>query len=335
MTEKQSMEQNWGRRHDFVALDESTITSLLQPVFPDKLLASAELLTAGKVNTNYKITISGIDEPFVLRIHVRDRMAGERDFNIFQLVQKRVPVPQILYTTMGSEPGAISYTVMRWVDGILFSDILASKDERAIAECARNIGITLANIGTYTFPKAGFFGPNLTIIEEFDEESTLSYFEQFLFTGQSGQHLGPTLTQHLWNFLKDNAYYFDAINAARSLVHSDFKGFNILVRQLDNRWNVSAVLDWEFAFAGSPLVDIGNMLRYSHLHPAIFEQEFINGYREQGRMLPPDWKKIAKLVDLLSLCEFLNSPTPRDALRQEVTGLIINTLNHWEDFSDS
>ena len=107
------------------------------------------------------------------------------------------------------------------------------------------------------------------------------------------------------------------------------------MRQLDNRWNVSAVLDWEFAFAGSPLVDIGNMLRYSHLHPAIFEQEFINGYREQGRMLPPDWKKIAKLVDLLSLCEFLNSPTPRDALRQEVTGIIINTQDHWEDFSDN
>ncbi len=216
MTEKQSMEQNWGRRHDFVALDESTITSLLQPVFPGKSLASAELLTAGKVNTNYKITISGIDEPFVLRIHVRDRMAGERDFNIFQLVQKRVPVPQILYTTMGSEPGAISYTVMRWVDGILFSDILASKDKRAIAECARNIGITLANIGTYIFPKAGFFGPDLTIIEEFDEESTLSYFEQFLFTGQSGLHLGLTLTRRLWNFLKDNTHYFDAINAARS-----------------------------------------------------------------------------------------------------------------------
>ena len=52
-------------------------------------------------------------------------------------------------------------------------------------------------------------------------------------------------------------------------------------------------------------------------------------------MLPPDWKKIAKLVDLLSLCEFLNSPTPRDALRQEVTDLIINALEHWEDFSDS
>src|SRR2546430_14434143 len=112
MTKKQSMEQDWGRRHDFVALDESAITSLLQPVFPGKSLASAELLTAGKVNTNYKITISGIDEPFVLRIHVRDRMAGERDFNIFQLVQKRVPVPQILYITMGIAHGAIAYTVL-------------------------------------------------------------------------------------------------------------------------------------------------------------------------------------------------------------------------------
>ena len=100
-----------------------------------------------------------------------------------------------------------------------------------------------------------------------------------------------------------------------------------------------------------------------HLHSPIFESEFIHGYREQGGILPPEWKKLAKLVDLLSLCEFLNAPTPRNALRhtnlrsekqfsnevrretthvglvpvnagwyQEVTGLIVGTLEHWEEF---
>lgn len=326
------MEQDWGRRYDHVLLEEKTIATLLQPVFPGRLLDSVELLTAGKCNTNYKIKISGLSEPFVLRVHVRDRMSGQRDFSIFQLIHERVPVPHILYTTTDSDPGAISYTVMSWVEGILFSDILASKDETAIAECAYDIGLTLANIGSYTFPRAGFFGPDLTIIEGFKEGVLLSYFEQFLFTGKTGQNLGATLTQQLWSFLTSNAYYFESLDDARSLVHSDYKGFNILVRQVKGRWRVSGVLDWEFAFAGSPLTDIGNMLRYGQLHPAIFESEFIHGYREQGGILPPEWKRLAKLVDLLSLCEFLNTPTPRPALLQEVIGLIMGTLEHWEEY---
>lgn len=114
--------------------------------------------------------------------------------------------------------------------------------------------------------------------------------------------------------------------------YSIFKGFNILVRQFNERWHVSAVLDWEFAFAGSPLIDIGNMFRYSHLHPPVFEKEFLRGYQEQGGVLPSEWKKVAKLVDLLSLCEFLNAPTPPNALLHEVTALIIATLDHWEEY---
>jgi aminoglycoside phosphotransferase (APT) family kinase protein len=324
------MEQDWGRRYEYVILEKSRIDSLLQPVFPGRTLDSVELLTAGKCNTNYKIKVSGHSESYVLRIHVRDPMGGERDRNIFRWIEERVPVPDVLYTTTGSEPGAISYTVMRWVEGILFSDILASKDETAIAECAYDIGFTLANIGSFTFTRAGFFGPDLTIIEEIEEAGILAYFEQFLFKGGAGENLGTALTRRLWSFLKDNANYFKTLEDARSLVHSDYKGFNILVRQVEEGWKVSAVLDWEFAFAGTPLIDIGNMLRYSHLHPPVFEREFIRGYREQGGVLPAEWKKVAKLVDLLSLCEFLNSPSPRDALRQEVTGLVLGTLEHWD-----
>jgi hypothetical protein len=41
---------------------------------------------------------------------------------------------------------------------------------------------------------AGFFGPDLTIVEGFEKGGILSYFEQFLFHGNTGQNLGATLT---------------------------------------------------------------------------------------------------------------------------------------------
>ena len=46
------------------------------------------------------------------------------------------------------------------------------------------------------------------------------------------------------------------------LVHGDFGAANILVRQVQGAWQVAAVIDWEFAFAGTPLFDLGHFLRY-------------------------------------------------------------------------
>jgi aminoglycoside/choline kinase family phosphotransferase len=49
----------------------------------------------------------------------------------------------------------------------------------------------------------------------------------------------------------------------RQLVHADFNPKNILVRGA----SVAAVLDWEFAFSGTPLFDVGNMLRFAERYP--------------------------------------------------------------------
>jgi len=327
------MQQNWGRRHDFVVLNRAELTRMLEPVFPSKHVLSAELLTAGNCNTNYKITIAGLDEAFVLRIYVRDTEASQRDYHIFKLVEKCVPVPEMLYVHQGSTSDDLTYTVMRWVDGTLLSDILAAGDVPTIAACAYAVGNILANIGTYTFACSGFFSPDLSIAQPFadGDETYLSIIEHSLFQGQTGKCLGPALTTRLWELVTNNTQYFAILDGVASLVHSDFKGFNILVRQEGGRWHVSAVLDWEFAFAGSPLFDIGNMLRYDRLHSPEFEAQFIRGYQEQGGHLPIAWKKTTKLVDLLSLCEFLNAPNPRGSLVEEVIGLIMGTLEHWDE----
>jgi hypothetical protein len=97
------MEQNWERRHPFVALEERTISSLLQPVFPGKQLASFELLTAGKCNTNYTFTFWGSAERFVLRLYVRDKQACQKDRDLFELIHERVPMPELLYTHIADQ----------------------------------------------------------------------------------------------------------------------------------------------------------------------------------------------------------------------------------------
>lgn len=338
-----------GRRHPFIALEEQTISSMLHPLFPDQHLESFKLLTAGHCNTNYTFTIAGLNDRFVLRVYVRDRQACQKDRDLFQLIRERVPIPELLYTHIGNQSisnvdsieksniSNITYAVMKWVNGELFSDILARRDMKAIPECAYDIGRILATIGSYTFPLSGFFGPELTIAEPLSgsgRELVLSYLENLLFQQRTGQRLSAGLTTRLWKLVNKNTAYLDVLDGVASLVHSDFKGLNILVCEQQNTWHVSAVLDWEFAFAGSPFFDIGNMLRYDGIHPFNFVSEFIRGYKEHGGQLPSGWKRTAKLVDLMALCEFMNSPEPRAAMLNEVTALLVGTLERWEKLGE-
>jgi aminoglycoside phosphotransferase (APT) family kinase protein len=68
---------------------------------------------------------------------------------------------------------------------------------------------------------------------------------------------------------------------------------------------VVGILDWEFAVAGSPLVDIGNFLRFEDELPSGFREAFIQGYLSDSHELPSDWREVAKLLDLAAMVIFL------------------------------
>jgi aminoglycoside phosphotransferase (APT) family kinase protein len=326
------MEKYWGRRHKFVAAEEKVLTSLLQPAFPGRKVVSAELLTEGHCNTNYKIRVSDFNDAFVLRIYVRNNEALQKDWDIFNLIHENVPIPELLYADLHNTHYDKPYAIMKWVDGPLLSKVMETGSTDDIVACAYDLGAVLAGIGTYTFSQTGFFGPGLTIAESLGDGSAsyLSGIEQYLQLDRVRQRLGEEDTNQLEQFVSDNAEYLTELNSAPALVHADFKGINILMQQRAQCWKVAAVLDWEFAFAGTPLFDIGNMLRYENLYPPAFEAEFVRGFLDHGGVLPPNWKKIIKLLDLLNLCEFLNAETPEPAMIEEVKGLITSTLEQWK-----
>ena len=327
------MQEGWKRRHDFLMLDEATLNAMLQPAFPGKRVTSAELLTSGLCNTNYKIRLSGLDDAFVLRLYIRDRAACQKDYDLFNLVHERVPVPDLLYAESDGTHYEMAYAVMRWVDGTLLSEIIAAGNTSQMIACAYDAGKTLASISSYTFFQAGFFGPGLSIAYPFDSGTSpfLSEIERSLFAGRAGERLGTTLTERLWRFVRDNSDYLAAADGVATLVHADYKGVNILINE--QQASVAAVLDWEFALASSPLIDIANMLRYDQLLPAAYETQFVRGYLDNGGTLPPDWKRASKLLDLLSLCQFLDAPQPDTAQIYEVTGLIVGTMEHWREYT--
>jgi aminoglycoside phosphotransferase (APT) family kinase protein len=111
-----------------------------------------------------------------------------------------------------------------------------------------------------------------------------------------------------------------------SLVHADYKPWNLLVRRGASGWAISAALDWEFSFAGPPLCDFGIFLRYSERMPAQYQTGLLEGYRAAGGSLPADARDLARLIDLVSLWTFLERVPDDPAILHDVTLLLAATV---------
>ncbi|MBV9582506.1 MAG: phosphotransferase, partial [Chloroflexi bacterium] len=114
-----------------------------------------------------------------------------------------------------------------------------------------------------------------------------------------------------------------------SLTHADFGGSNILVRVDEYGTRVSAVIDWEFAFSGSPMIDLGNLLRPPLGELPGFEHSVADGYRAAGAALPDDWRRLTLYNGLADWASFLGRSRINDALIADARKMIARTLESW------
>jgi aminoglycoside phosphotransferase (APT) family kinase protein len=105
------------------------------------------------------------------------------------------------------------------------------------------------------------------------------------------------------------------------LVHSDFKPTNI--KWLPEVQDV-LVLDWEFAWSGPGLFDLGQMLRWDP--SAAFAAGLECGYRRAGGVLAADWRRLAELLDLFNLVGLLDDDGPRPRRHADLLARIDATL---------
>jgi hypothetical protein len=223
--------------------------------------------------------------------------------------------------------------VSRWIEGAKLDTLLPELAGDALFAISHEVGATLARIGTYTFPAWGFFGPDLAIGTPIGDlrPMTVGYIEEALFSAPATARLEPPLQGRVWALVRENQALLDAIPDEARLVHSDYKAQNLLARAsaTGGGWEVAA-LDWEFALAATPLIDLGILLRYAERLDPAFERGVIAGYVDAGGALAPDWKRLTKLLDLMNLCGFLARPEPQERMMEDVTRLLAATVAGWE-----
>ena len=315
-----AVEQGWRRRFPFVALEPSEIETLIQPFAARARVVEAMPLSGGLRNTNYRLRLSSLREPVVLRLFSADPSACRREEALERLVRERVPVPRVLHSEPDAGP---PWNILTWIDAERYDQVLRGATQDEIGAISRAAGRVLAAIHAYTFPTTGFLGPDLSVgaLDGYSGDWS-DILTGWLLHGRSGTRLGPDLTERLLGVIADNADRMRSGANQAHLLHADYKPWNLLVRGPA----LAAVLDWEFAFSGSPLNDVGIYLRHSASLPPAYLDGFVLGYLEAGGELPDDWRRLARLTDLISLCYFLERPEDDPAVVRDVRPLIEVTL---------
>jgi tripeptide aminopeptidase len=285
------------------------------------------------VNTNYRLDLDGTASPLVLRIFARDRDACAREERLLQLVAGTVPAPRLIFADPSANHFRLPWMVTTWIDGLPLPAALAALTLEDTPSLAASLGAAAAAIGAFTFPASGFFGRDLSIAEPLDAptEMTRERLRALLFDGAAGSRLGVALSERLWRAIEAHVDELDALAGRVGLVHADFRDSNLLVAREGSAWHVTGALDWEFAFAGPALFDLGSLLRREEtVLPPGFAARVVTAYRAAGGFAPPGWRRMTLLMDLMNLCGFAEMPDSRGEMLTDVTSLIERTVARLE-----
>jgi aminoglycoside phosphotransferase (APT) family kinase protein len=205
-------------------------------------------------------------ERTVVRIYTpgrRDDAAPEIDAAVLRLVRGLVPVPDVLEVRRGSadRPGLL---VTSYLPGERGDLLLPTLDDARLATTGTGLGHLVADLAGMPMLRPGMF---------VDPDLTIAAFG--LADGLPGfvDHHAAALSERGWDADRlaglravcDHAQQaLDGV-ARACLVHSDVNPKNLLIDPASLQ--VTGLLDWEFAHAGHPFTDLGNLLRFDR-HPA-------------------------------------------------------------------
>ena len=246
-----------------------------------------------------------LGERSVVRIYARPshrgRHANEIDASLLRLVRGLLPVAEVLECRPGSEEdGVPALLVTSFLPGVRGDLLLPDLDDDGRVRLGRVLGEMLADLGGMPMLTAGPF---------LDGDLAIGRFQ---LKGEPLDGL-PDLVEQVeaalgwWTAeevsgLREVAVHAQALldTVGRfCLVHSDFNAKNLLVDP--ETLTVTGLVDWEFAHAGHPFTDLGNLLRFER--DETFTRAVLAAYVERRGGSTEDALALARAADLFALVD--------------------------------
>jgi aminoglycoside phosphotransferase (APT) family kinase protein len=304
-----------------VELDQ--IQALLSPALKGAAIDGVERVEGGLTNTLYRITRADGGVPLCLRIFAAGRLPWERELKILARVSASLPVPDALLADYGGNDFGLPYLVYRWIEGVTLNECRRQTPPAALLSIAEPLGRLLAGVASFSFEGGPNGALNDVLAGRPPMEVLLSANQEALLRGLARKRLGSALADAMCSRFDASAVRLCELDRATSLVHGDLSGRNILIAPTeDGGWRISGLIDWEAAFSGSSLWDLGSLFRYGRHYSETFRQRFERGYRDAGGALPEDWLRAARLLDATRIVATLNEEREMPVVFAECRELI-------------
>lgn len=288
---------------------------LIKQTFPGSRVAEVAALSGGYANDLFRVRLDGAPFPSVIvRRWRRDPQVAARELAVMARAATVVPVPRILASDLRAKR---PFALLEDMPGIRADEALAQfpGEAEAIGEAP---GRAFSHIGGIGFEAAGMFADETLRVNAFTGDAAdnlLACAHPLVWNDAARAVLGVELQAGWWTLIEREAPCLSGLETQRSLVHADANPKNVLVERLGKVWQVTAVLDWEFALSGTPLMDLGNLLRFEDRAGTPFAAGVLSGWGKPH----PSAVRQARALDIYSLLDFVNRP---NALQAGMVSLI-------------
>ncbi|WP_244927645.1 aminoglycoside phosphotransferase family protein [Nocardioides sp. W7] len=259
----------------------------------DLAAASLEPLPGGWSGQTFLAEVAG--ERSVVRVYAeaghRGSAAAEVDAALLRLVRGLLPVPEVLELRRADPAsGMPALLVTSYLPGVRADLLLPELDEAGRRALGTRLGGLVADLGGMPHLTAGPFVDADLRIGEWGMPDGLP-------------ELVATARPDLGGVADDAQSLLDSVTR-RVLVHSDLNPKNLLVDPAT--LEVTGLVDWEYAHAGHPFTDLGNLLRFER--DPVFTTAVLEAYAERRGADPDDALALARAADLWALVELAARP---------------------------
>ncbi|MEU0093384.1 phosphotransferase [Kribbella sp. NPDC006257] len=266
----------------------------------EAIAASAVPLTGGYGGETYAVSAAGEDA--VLRLYVRQPTRAAVDVSLMRLVRGLLPVPRVLDAKPEVSDEGPPYVLTERLPGVNLETYLETAGEAQRQRVGEQLGELLVKLSGMPFLSFGEFTGRELVISPFGSGSDglMEWFDLHV------EDMGLTRDQvEAFHAVIDDADELAASGVDRvCLVHSDFNPKNLLVDP--GTAEITGLIDWEFAHAGSPYTDLGNLLRFCD--DPVLGEAVLRVVRSTGPALGDRLVDRGRVADLWALIDLASRP---------------------------
>lgn len=236
------------------------LDTIIKEHFPNNEIKSLSELEFSFVNSVYQFQLSDGSHYILKFNNPRWPYKQEREINAMELVRKRtsIPIPKIIVEHTSNDKTNLTYMIQEKAPGINLRETILS-GELTESEIIHLISKTGSYLGEMHSIKFDFFGDILPPKETKSNSDSNFWGKRFTnwsdcFTAFCVDILNwidkesfPKYRKKIKRKITDYARKYPDYSQA-SFIHSDIQPSNIIV----NNKEISALIDFEWAFAGSP-----------------------------------------------------------------------------------